>query len=236
MKPPNSYKEVQKLTRCLAAFNRIISKSGERNLPFFKNLRRMSKGKFHWDEECNKTFEELKRYLGSPKLLSRPEHGERLQIYLAISDVAQVGSSSAPEEDPKRRGHSILLEKHPHAFGMPKKYWCQIMVLNLKDKCWWISMKGITADQALDSQDLPVTTTPVPSSGPRREQFSHTKQNRTISTRLVQIVESPIVIRNLVIENPDDICGPVILADYHLSLLSEMGSPFTCFKVLTSSK
>ncbi|GAA0158321.1 hypothetical protein LIER_38620 [Lithospermum erythrorhizon] len=43
MKPSNSYKEVQKLTRCLAALNRFISKSGERNLPFFKNLRNMSK-------------------------------------------------------------------------------------------------------------------------------------------------------------------------------------------------
>ncbi|GAA0172028.1 hypothetical protein LIER_25936 [Lithospermum erythrorhizon] len=88
MKPPNSYKEVQKLTGCLATLNRLISKSGERNLPFFKNLRHMSKEKFHCDEECSEAFEELKRYFGSLKLLSRPELGERLQIYLAISDVA----------------------------------------------------------------------------------------------------------------------------------------------------
>ncbi|GAA0174451.1 hypothetical protein LIER_27840 [Lithospermum erythrorhizon] len=40
MKPPNSYKEVQKLTGCLATLTRFISKSGERNLPFFRNLRR----------------------------------------------------------------------------------------------------------------------------------------------------------------------------------------------------
>ncbi|GAA0144132.1 hypothetical protein LIER_04656 [Lithospermum erythrorhizon] len=51
MEPPKSYKKVQKLTGCLAALNRFISKSGERNLPFFKTLRRMSQEKFTWDEE-----------------------------------------------------------------------------------------------------------------------------------------------------------------------------------------
>ncbi|GAA0142876.1 hypothetical protein LIER_03677 [Lithospermum erythrorhizon] len=60
MKPPNSYKDVQKLTRCLAALNRFISRSGERNLPFFKNLRHMPKETFVWDEECKEAFEGLK--------------------------------------------------------------------------------------------------------------------------------------------------------------------------------
>ncbi|GAA0174786.1 hypothetical protein LIER_41782 [Lithospermum erythrorhizon] len=88
MKPSNSYKEVQKLIGCLAVLNRFISKSGERNLPFFKNLRRTSMENFVWDEECKVAFQELKSYFGSPQLLSRPEPGERLQVYLAISDVA----------------------------------------------------------------------------------------------------------------------------------------------------
>ncbi|GAA0143282.1 hypothetical protein LIER_35708 [Lithospermum erythrorhizon] len=52
MRPPNIYKDVQKLTRCLAALNRFISKSSERKFPFFKNLRRMSKEKFNCDEGC----------------------------------------------------------------------------------------------------------------------------------------------------------------------------------------
>ncbi|GAA0153210.1 hypothetical protein LIER_11506 [Lithospermum erythrorhizon] len=73
MKPSESYKDVQKLTGCLAALSRFISKAGERNLPFFKNLRRASKETFRWDEECAHVFDELKEYLGSPKLLSRPE-------------------------------------------------------------------------------------------------------------------------------------------------------------------
>ncbi|GAA0158283.1 hypothetical protein LIER_15358 [Lithospermum erythrorhizon] len=68
------------------ALSRFISKSEERNLPFFKNLRRASKETFRWDEKCAQAFNELKEYLASPKLLSRPEPMEELQLYLAISD------------------------------------------------------------------------------------------------------------------------------------------------------
>ncbi|GAA0157622.1 hypothetical protein LIER_14851 [Lithospermum erythrorhizon] len=62
MKPPNKFLGyIQKLTRCLVALRRFISKSGERNLPFFKNLRKASPTKkIHWDDECNKAFEDLK--------------------------------------------------------------------------------------------------------------------------------------------------------------------------------
>ncbi|GAA0148585.1 hypothetical protein LIER_07984 [Lithospermum erythrorhizon] len=88
MKPPSSYKDIQKLTGCLGARSKFISKSEERNLPFFKNLRKASTNKFHWDDDCNKAFEDLKQYLGSPELLSRPEEGEKLQLYLVVAEWA----------------------------------------------------------------------------------------------------------------------------------------------------
>ncbi|GAA0159148.1 hypothetical protein LIER_43472 [Lithospermum erythrorhizon] len=97
MAPPSSYKEAQKLTGCLDVLNRFIAKSGERNLPFFQNLRRMSKEKFGWDEESDKAFAELKAYLGSPQLLSLPDSGETLQLYLMIS-YAAVSSVLLREE------------------------------------------------------------------------------------------------------------------------------------------
>ncbi|GAA0153349.1 hypothetical protein LIER_11609 [Lithospermum erythrorhizon] len=92
MEPPRSYKDVQKLTGRLAALRRFISKSGDRNLPFFKKLCLASKEEFIWDSQCDVAFEELKQYLGSPKLLTRPEEGEELQLYLAVSKGA-VNSS-----------------------------------------------------------------------------------------------------------------------------------------------
>ncbi|GAA0164656.1 hypothetical protein LIER_20243 [Lithospermum erythrorhizon] len=70
MEPLAGYKDIQKLTGCLEALSRFISKSGEQNLPFLKNLRRASKEAFSWDEECAQAFNELKEYLASPKLLS----------------------------------------------------------------------------------------------------------------------------------------------------------------------
>ncbi|GAA0161512.1 hypothetical protein LIER_17810 [Lithospermum erythrorhizon] len=88
MQLPSEYKDIQKLTGCLAALSRFISKSGKRNLPFFKNLRRASNTKFYWDDECNMAFEELKEYLGSPKLLLQPKSGEVLQLYLTVSEGA----------------------------------------------------------------------------------------------------------------------------------------------------
>ncbi|GAA0171138.1 hypothetical protein LIER_25243 [Lithospermum erythrorhizon] len=45
-----------------------------------------SKEEFIWDSQCNAIFEELKLYLGSNKLLTRPEEGEELQLYLAVSE------------------------------------------------------------------------------------------------------------------------------------------------------
>ena len=41
-----------------------------------------------WTEECNITFEELKKYLVHPPLLSRPEKEEVLYAYIAITNHA----------------------------------------------------------------------------------------------------------------------------------------------------
>jgi hypothetical protein len=46
MKAPTCIKDVQKLTGCMAVLNRIISKLGERGLPFFKLLKHQEK--FVW--------------------------------------------------------------------------------------------------------------------------------------------------------------------------------------------
>ena len=88
MRAPQSYKDIQKLTGCLAALGRLIAKSGERNLPFFRNLRKMGQTQFEWNDQCAEAFEELKRHLSSPRLLTRSEVGEELQLYLAVSPQA----------------------------------------------------------------------------------------------------------------------------------------------------
>ncbi|KAL2253428.1 UNVERIFIED_CONTAM: Retrovirus-related Pol polyprotein from transposon 17.6 [Sesamum indicum] len=86
LKSPTSIKEVQKLTGRIASLNRFISRSADRNLHFFKILRKV-KG-FDWTEECEQAFQELKTYLRSPPLLANPREGDILYLYLAISDDA----------------------------------------------------------------------------------------------------------------------------------------------------
>jgi hypothetical protein len=51
MKAPTCIKDIQKLTGCMAALNRFISKLGERGLPFFKLLKHQEK--FVWTPEVD---------------------------------------------------------------------------------------------------------------------------------------------------------------------------------------
>jgi hypothetical protein len=54
MRPPTCIKDVQKLTGCLAALSRFISRLAERALPFFKLLQKF--GPFVWTEDAEEAF------------------------------------------------------------------------------------------------------------------------------------------------------------------------------------
>jgi hypothetical protein len=54
MKAPTCIKDVQKLTGCMAALNRFISKLGERGLPFFTLLKHQEK--FVWAPEADQAL------------------------------------------------------------------------------------------------------------------------------------------------------------------------------------
>jgi hypothetical protein len=54
MRPPARIKDVRKLTGCLAALSRFISRLAERALPFFKLL--WKSGPFIWTEEAEEAF------------------------------------------------------------------------------------------------------------------------------------------------------------------------------------
>jgi hypothetical protein len=61
MEAPATIKDVQKLTGCMAALNRFISRLGERGQPFFKLLKRQDK--FQWTEEAERALQDLKQHL-----------------------------------------------------------------------------------------------------------------------------------------------------------------------------
>jgi hypothetical protein len=70
MDAPKMIKDVQKLTGCMVALNRFISRLGERGLPFFKLLKHHDK--FKWTEEANQALQDLKHHLQSPPILTAP--------------------------------------------------------------------------------------------------------------------------------------------------------------------
>jgi hypothetical protein len=83
MKAPTCIKDVQKLTRCMAALNRFTSKLGERELPFFKLLKHQEK--FAWTPEEDQALAHLKDFLSKPPVLTAPRKKEQLLLYLAVT-------------------------------------------------------------------------------------------------------------------------------------------------------
>jgi ribonuclease HI len=86
MEPPSTKKGTQRLTGRLASLNRFISRSAERNLPFFEVLK--SAEVFQWGPAQQKAFEELKQYLIDLKTLTPPVSGAPLLLYVAASHSA----------------------------------------------------------------------------------------------------------------------------------------------------
>ena len=93
LEPPRMVKAVQSLNGKVAALNRFVSKATNKCLPFFCVLRKS----FEWTDECQKAFENLKKYLSSPPLLSPSRPEEDLYLYIAVSQ-AVVSAALVREE------------------------------------------------------------------------------------------------------------------------------------------
>ncbi|KAG7533253.1 Ribonuclease H-like superfamily [Arabidopsis thaliana x Arabidopsis arenosa] len=89
MPSPRNIKEVQRLTGRIAALNRFISKSTDKCLPFYQILK--GNKKFRWDDQCEAAFGQLKTYLTTPPILSKPESDEKLYLYISVSNHSVSG-------------------------------------------------------------------------------------------------------------------------------------------------
>ncbi|KAL5732314.1 hypothetical protein ACOSQ2_032006 [Xanthoceras sorbifolium] len=100
LRSPRTTKEIQGLTWNIVSLARFISRLTDRCLLFFKALRKNSSSQ--WTPECENAFRELKSYLAEPPMLSKPQTGETLYLYLVVSTVA-VSSALIREEDGTQR-------------------------------------------------------------------------------------------------------------------------------------
>ena len=93
VKSPKIVKEVQSLTRNVAALNRFVSGATGKCMSFFKVLKKA----FQWTDECKEALVKLKEHLTKPPLLSSSVMGEKLYLYLAVSNTT-ISSALIREE------------------------------------------------------------------------------------------------------------------------------------------
>jgi len=86
MRSPTLVKEVQQLTRRMAALSTFVSAGGEKGNPYFQCLKRNSR--FAWTDECEAAFLKLKEYLAMPPVLCKPRVGVPLRLYFAATEWA----------------------------------------------------------------------------------------------------------------------------------------------------
>ena len=96
MKLPKKVKDVQKLTGCMAALSRFISRLGEKGLPFFQLLK--ASEKFEWSEGVDVAFTQLKQFLTSPPVLTAPREDKTLLLYIAATNRV-VSTAMVVERD-----------------------------------------------------------------------------------------------------------------------------------------
>ncbi|XP_072069454.1 uncharacterized protein [Arachis hypogaea] len=86
MESPKTIKEVQQLAGRVAALSRFLPAASSRAYHLFQTISKNKK--FHWTEEGEKAFSELKAILATPPVLQRPEIGDPLYLYLSVSNYA----------------------------------------------------------------------------------------------------------------------------------------------------
>jgi hypothetical protein len=108
MKSPACIKDVQKLTGCMAAVNRFISKLGERGLPFFKLLKHQKK--FVWTTEADQALAQVKDFLSKPTVLTAPHKKEQL-CSTATTHVVSTAIVVKRQEDDHSYPISLLRQR-----------------------------------------------------------------------------------------------------------------------------
>jgi hypothetical protein len=97
MESPNTKKGAQRLAGRLTSLNRFISRSAERNLPFFEILK--SAEVFQWGLAQQRAFEELKQYLIDLATLTPPSPGAPLLSYVATCHSAVSATLVQEKQD-----------------------------------------------------------------------------------------------------------------------------------------
>ena len=113
MPPSKNEEEIKGFLGWLQYISRFITKLTSTCEPIFKLLRKNEPQT--WNNECQKAFELIQKYLFHPPILVPPQHGKPLLLYLSIiGDV--VGSMLAKEDDEKNGSAIYYFSKRFHDY------------------------------------------------------------------------------------------------------------------------
>ncbi|XP_056864095.1 uncharacterized protein LOC130511224 [Raphanus sativus] len=161
----------QRLTGRIAALNRFISRSTDKCLPFYDLLR--GNKKFIWDDNCEDAFVQLKQYLTTPPVLAKPDVGDVLSLYIAVSSAAKLALAvvdSARKLRPYFQSHSIevltdqplrTVLQNPNRAGRLTKWAIELSELDITYKCRTAAKSQVLADFLVEltpdlAQDLDI--------------------------------------------------------------------------------
>jgi len=106
MGPIRDVKGVQKVTGCLAALSRFISRLGEKALPLYRLLKKAER--FTWTLEAEEALDNLKRTLTTAPILVPPRPAEPLLLY--VTATTQVVRAAVVVERPEE-GHALPVQR-----------------------------------------------------------------------------------------------------------------------------
>jgi hypothetical protein len=81
---PNDLKDVQRLTGCVAAVSRFISRLGKKALPVYKLMKKSDE--FVWTDEADAALKDLKRVLSTALVRGAPEDQDPMLLYMAATN------------------------------------------------------------------------------------------------------------------------------------------------------
>ena len=83
---------------------RFISQMTAKCDPIFKMLRKHNSGE--WDEECQRAFDKVKKYLTNPPVLVPPVQGKPLILYLIVHEKS-MGCVLGQHDETRRKEQAI---------------------------------------------------------------------------------------------------------------------------------
>lgn len=126
MERPKTQKDIQSLTRCVAALAGFISKATDKCAPFFKAFKG-SNQHITWTAKCDFAFQELKDYTSKAPFLSKPLSGEVIFLYISISHTVV---SSVLIQKPETAKLPIFYVKHSRMLSfsiLPSSNWLSLL-------------------------------------------------------------------------------------------------------------